>query len=621
MKIRCLFISIAVGLVLTLAILWSLSLISARGVYADQTVSGNLAGSHTWSNGEIITITGDLTVTGNLIVEPNVTVNVFSQTTIVISGTMMVNGTTTQPVTFTSISASPACGDWEGLLFQAGSSGQITHTLLEYGRFGVVVDTASTDVLSSTVRFMCDPVNFITGEDFYADAAYGFYLTGTTSSVIQANTVYSISGGDAIGDGGSGAGGGAGVGIFVGPNAAPVIQANQIMTVTGGNGGFPASESGGGGGAATGIYLFKANSATVVQNNRIINIKGGQGNEGVIGSGGGGGGATGIYIHQTTITTPLQRNTVSEIVGGQAGTGTSLIGGGGGGAGGGGGGGAGGMVFEAGGGGGFGGDGIGGGGGSGGDCCGSGIDGSEGGGAGGDPNKGGGGGYGGVKNGGGGIGGGGSTTGPDGGGGQAAGLASNISTFTATNNLIYDITGGASGGSNAGGGSSTGLFAIDGSVIYLHNTVARVNDGGSGNPAGISRGVWLTGTVVATVTNNIISRTVPGTTIGVDVNGSAILTLTHNNILTHATQYRVNEVTLPLPTTNIAQDPQFVNGDRDDFHIKAGSPAVDSGTPVAVALDIDGDKRPQGSGFDMGADEYLQEGRTYNFLPIIVKED
>jgi hypothetical protein len=56
-------------------------------------------------------------------------------------------------------------------------------------------------------------------------------------------------------------------------------------------------------------------------------------------------------------------------------------------------------------------------------------------------------------------------------------------------------------------------------------------------------------------------------------------------------------------TGNIDADPLFVGG--GDYHLKTGSPCIDTGTSVgAPAYDIDGLPRPQGSGYDMGAYEY-----------------
>lgn len=62
----------------------------------------------------------------------------------------------------------------------------------------------------------------------------------------------------------------------------------------------------------------------------------------------------------------------------------------------------------------------------------------------------------------------------------------------------------------------------------------------------------------------------------------------------------VSNAVAPAGTTNV--DPMFVNTIADDYHIRATSPAVDkvdSGPPI----DFEGDKRPGGLKFDIGADE------------------
>jgi hypothetical protein len=52
-------------------------------------------------------------------------------------------------------------------------------------------------------------------------------------------------------------------------------------------------------------------------------------------------------------------------------------------------------------------------------------------------------------------------------------------------------------------------------------------------------------------------------------------------------------------------NPLFVNPSAGDFHLQAGSPAIDAGTMIAlVATDFDGIPRPQGAAYDIGAYEY-----------------
>lgn len=58
---------------------------------------------------------------------------------------------------------------------------------------------------------------------------------------------------------------------------------------------------------------------------------------------------------------------------------------------------------------------------------------------------------------------------------------------------------------------------------------------------------------------------------------------------------------------NIYGDPLFVSpawGTDGDYHLRTGSPAIDAGTPTgAPSNDLEGNPRPQGNGFDIGAYE------------------
>ena len=56
---------------------------------------------------------------------------------------------------------------------------------------------------------------------------------------------------------------------------------------------------------------------------------------------------------------------------------------------------------------------------------------------------------------------------------------------------------------------------------------------------------------------------------------------------------------------NISQAPLFVSD--GDYRLLPTSPGIDAGTNVSVNMDIDGNERPQGQGFDIGAYEYVTQ--------------
>ncbi|HEY89671.1 MAG TPA: hypothetical protein G4N98_08075, partial [Thermoflexia bacterium] len=110
--------------------------------------------------------------------------------------------------------------------------------------------------------------------------------------------------------------------------------------------------------------------------------------------------------------------------------------------------------------------------------------------------------------------------------------------------------------------------------------------------------------------NNLLS----GHTLGISVTYPTSSTVTMDYTLWHdnATDYS-SGIT---HTHDRSGDPAFVNPAAGDYHIGPGSAAIDQGVNAGVTTDWDGDTRPQGGGYDIGADEYtgvLTSSMNQNF--------
>lgn len=67
-----------------------------------------------------------------------------------------------------------------------------------------------------------------------------------------------------------------------------------------------------------------------------------------------------------------------------------------------------------------------------------------------------------------------------------------------------------------------------------------------------------------------------------------------------------NGFSMPTGAGNISSDPQFVDQLTGDYHLQITSPCIDAGTLTnAPTMDFDAVSRPQGSGIDIGAYEYI----------------
>ncbi len=137
-----------------------------------------------------------------------------------------------------------------------------------------------------------------------------------------------------------------------------------------------------------------------------------------------------------------------------------------------------------------------------------------------------------------------------------------------------------------------------------HTTIAR-NQGGDGS------GLHITGVpgYVSTVylTNTIISDHQVGITV---TSGSQV---TLNTTLWHDNQVMMGGSGTIHHNRDRYGDPRFA---PDGYHLGPGSAAIDQGVDAGVLLDVDGQTRPQGSAFDIGADEYNAAAAFKMYLPL-----
>jgi len=169
------------------------------------------------------------------------------------------------------------------------------------------------------------------------------------------------------------------------------------------------------------------------------------------------------------------------------------------------------------------------------------------------------------------------------------GLYLHWSQSTMTNTIIADNRATTNGG---------GLYLLSSSPRLLHTTIAR-------NTSGDGSGIYVTNFATAYSAVMLTNTILTSHTVGISVTGGN--TVTMNAVLWYGTPVTVSQATT---ATVIMQnqhlgDPALVDPNEGNYHIGPGSAAADKGVDAGVYDDIDGDSRPSGAGYDLGADELL----------------
>ncbi|MBN1315898.1 MAG: right-handed parallel beta-helix repeat-containing protein [Anaerolineales bacterium] len=154
--------------------------------------------------------------------------------------------------------------------------------------------------------------------------------------------------------------------------------------------------------------------------------------------------------------------------------------------------------------------------------------------------------------------------------------------------------------------NNTGLGVqsnYEGTARIVHNTIA--------NPAvGSGTGIRVSGGTLY-VTNTILSNQATGVSAAIGATAILDAVLWYGNT--------ANTGGLGTVTTNLEYtgSPAFA---ADNYHLTGGSAAIDMGVDAGVFMDIDGDVRPDSSGFDIGADEYWGGKSCSIYLPLVIRD-
>jgi hypothetical protein len=145
----------------------------------------------------------------------------------------------------------------------------------------------------------------------------------------------------------------------------------------------------------------------------------------------------------------------------------------------------------------------------------------------------------------------------------------------------------------------TARFKYTTNLTMLNNTLV-------GNTADSATGIWLKQCITTTIQNNIFAYQDNGQKhISSDAGDPSESTLTAGyNCVYRGAGLIPTRLADPYDVWN--ENPLFVDKANGDYHLQANSPCVDAGKILdSVTDDLDGNPRPVGSGYDIGAYEFV----------------
>ena len=185
----------------------------------------------------------------------------------------------------------------------------------------------------------------------------------------------------------------------------------------------------------------------------------------------------------------------------------------------------------------------------------------------------------------------------------------------------------------AAGVSGDGIGLHNGSTMTATNVVVARNQSPSSD---IGEALYVDGTPMTSTVTLVNSSVISNSNAGRGINCLSGVGAVHLRVINSILWGNGNEIVGSCSSILLAysdiedadsgtgvihEDPGFVDPQNDDFHLKLDSPCVDAGADPGIYSEVpgedwDGNPRPSGGGYDIGADEFS----TYIFLPLVLRE-
>jgi hypothetical protein len=175
-------------------------------------------------------------------------------------------------------------------------------------------------------------------------------------------------------------------------------------------------------------------------------------------------------------------------------------------------------------------------------------------------------------------------------------------------------------------GNRTTSNATTGSVVgigrgydFFDLTLAHVTASDNLAPTFLRAEAPYSGSALTVTLTNTLVTSATNAFVGYEPTGRGNLLIGHTNTLAHnvGALHFAEEGSPTFQAANtLTGDPKL----STTYHLQVGSAAIDAGVDAGVTTDIDGDARPDGCFFDIGADEYITGVECKRiYLPIVLR--